>query len=131
MEPSKEGKTTKKDWAEMDADDVVDQGDEEIGTNEETAAATKKFSKAGKQGAGNAPKGKKNAQGDFIVTTFDVDQTHGLKKTVKDDGEEDSDSNDGGIDLGSDSDYGNEQPEEEEKKGEPAIIEEPKKKEGK
>ena len=98
----------------MDADDVAE--DEEIGKNEqETAANTKKYSKAGKQGAGNAPKGKKTAQGDFIVTGFDVDQTHGLKKTVKDEKDDESDSDGGGIDLGSDSDYGQEQPEEEEK----------------
>ena len=91
----------------MDAEDV--EQDEEIGEKEEP----KKFSKGGKQAGGNAPKGKKNAQGDFIVTTFDVDNTVGLKKTVKEDDAEGSDSDK--LDLDDDSDYGNEAPEEESK----------------
>lgn len=125
MEPEQDKKTTKKDWAEMDAEDV--EQDEEIGEKEEP----KKFSKGGRQAGGNAPKGKKNAQGDFIVTTFDVDTTVGLKKTVKDGDDEGSDSD--RLDIASsDSDYGNEADQaEEESKGVEKIPEEPKKKEGK
>ena len=40
----------------------------------------KKYSKGGRPNAGNAPKGKKNAQGDFIVTTFNVEGLHGNVK---------------------------------------------------
>ena len=107
----------------MDAEDV--EQDEEIGEKEEP----KKFSKGGKQAGGNAPKGKKNAQGDFIVTTFDVDTTVGLKKTVKEGDDEESSASEG-LDIDNDSDYGNEAPEEE-SKGVEKIPEEPKKKEGK
>lgn len=69
MEPQQE--TKKKDWAEMDEDEAAD---EEVGVEQKKDAEVKKgFNKGGNKAAGNAPKAKKNAHGDFIVTSFNVD----------------------------------------------------------
>lgn len=80
MEPAKQDKKDKKkDWADME--DEADHDDEEIGAakNEGDKKAEAKPAKAA--GAGNkAAKGKKNQAGDFIVTSFDVDATIGVKK---------------------------------------------------
>ena len=68
MEPAKE--TKKKDWAEMEDDEGAD---EEVGVETKKEETKKVFNKGGNKAGGNAPKAKKNAHGDFIVTSFNVD----------------------------------------------------------
>lgn len=119
MDPKEE--TKKKDWAEMD-DDEGEQ--EELGLDK-PEAKKQTFTKGGKTAGGNVPKAKKNAQGDFIVTSFNVDIS-GPERQAK--GEDDeSDEGKGGLDFDSDSGYGEEDDAAEEKKDD-VIPEEPKKK---
>ena len=79
MEPAKvDRKDKKKDWADMeDEADIND--DEEIGATK-NEADKKAEAKPAKAPAALKPKGKKNQAGDFIVTSFDVDATIGLRK---------------------------------------------------
>ena len=111
-----EAQKDKKNWAEME--DEAD-AEEEFGINKDEKKAEPVVKKAG-------PAASKNSQGDFIVTSFNVDDTTNLSKKDA----ETKVNNNEGIELESDdSGYG----EEEDKEGEAveAIPEEPKKKEGK
>ena len=110
-----EAKKDQKNWAEME--DEAD-AEEEFGIN--------KDEKPKKTVPKNTQVKNKNNQGDFIVTTFDVDATVNYKGE-KDENEEKAEGKKGlELDSDSDSDYG-----QEEEKEADVIVEEPKKKEGK
>ena len=119
MDPKEE--TKKKDWADMDDED----GDQEELGLDKPEAKKQTFTKGGKTAGGNAPKAKKNAQGDFIITSFNVDTSLPEKKTKEEGSGDESDK--GRFDVDSDSGYGEEDDGAEEKKDD-VIPEEPKKK---
>ena len=89
--------------------------EEEFGINKEEKQPKKVVPKA-------APKAKNN-QGDFIVTSFDVDATLNFKGKDEAGGEKASKNEGLELDSDSDSGYG----EEEEKESKDVIPEEPKK----
>ena len=110
MEKGDTTKDQKKDWADMEEDDV--DNEEEIGAKAEVVKEVVQPKKAVVKAAG--PKPQKNAQGDFIVTKFDVELTMnmGRKKVADSDEDKNDDKLSISDDLGSDS--GDDQEEEKE-----------------
>lgn len=108
MEKVEAKKEQRKDWA--DFEDDADQ-EEEIGAKAEAVKEVQQPKKVKATG----PKPQKNSQGDFVVTTINVEATMNLGRKKATDSD-DEDKNDDKISLSDDlrSDSGNDEEEEKE-----------------